>query len=245
MTALNRCLVVSSLLLTGCWGTGGNGQPVRESRSHRDFVEVESYGPLEVQVRDAPSFSVAVRIDSNLLASVETRVADETLVIEVHGDIHDFVDGPHVQIEMPSLAAATVIGSGSLDARNFDEDHTLRLGVNGSGDLAFAGSSPRMIATVDGSGEMQIAGTTDFADLGVWGSGEIEAKALTAGAGQISVYGSGSVRATINGEASADVDGSGEVGLYGEVALEHSYVRGGGAILMHGAADSSDADTAN
>jgi uncharacterized protein YaiE (UPF0345 family) len=218
---------------------------VRESRSHSDFVEVESYGPLEVQVRNAPSFSVVVRIDSNLLADVETRVVDEALVIEAHGDIHDFVDGPHVRVEMPSLAAATVIGSGSLDARHFDEDHTLRLGVNGSGDLAFAGSSPRMIATVDGSGEMQIDGSTDFADLGVWGSGDIEAKALTAGAGHISVHGSGSVNATINGEVSAVVDGGGTVGLYGEVALERSVVRGGGEILMRGATDSSGADTAN
>ena len=237
MTTPTRCVVLWSLLLAGCWGTGGNGRPVQESRSHSDFVEVESYGPLEVQVRDAPSFSVVVRIDSNLLANVETRVVDEALVIDVHGDVHDFVDGPHVRVEMPSLTAATVIGSGSLDARHFDEDQTLRLGVDGSGNLAFAGSSPRMIATVDGSGAMRIDGSTEFADLDVWGSGEIEAKSLTAGAGHVSVHGSGSINATINGEVSADVDGSGAVGLYGEVALERSYVRGNGAILMHGAAD--------
>lgn len=243
MTTLTRYLILGSLLLAGCGGTGGNGQVVRESRSHTDFVEVESYGPLEVQVRDAPNFAVVVRIDSNLLANVETRVVDEALVIEVHGDIHDFVDGPHVSIEMPSLAAASVSGSGSLDAQHFDEDHTLQLGVDGSGDLSFTGSSPHMIATVDGSGGMRIVGSTDFADLGVWGSGEIDAKALTAEGGHVSVYGSGSVSATINGEVSADVDGSGAIGLYGDVALERSHVRGSGAVLMHGSGDGSAADT--
>lgn len=226
-------VVGMTVALSGCWGISGSGDRERETRDHDDFVRIESHGELDVEVRQADRFRVAVSIDSNLLDNVKTRVRDETLIIDQNVNFLDIVDGPHVLIDMPSLTFVHLYGSGDLDALTFEESDTVRLELGGSGDLIFEGAAPRIEADADGSGDVRLTGSTDFADLLVRGSGNIEARGLEASAGSLRVAGSGDIAAMINGKADVRVDGSGDIDLYGEVDLRGSEGNGSGDVRVH------------
>jgi len=230
---LSFCLLCTTLLLGACLGVDGNGHRVRERREHVDFVRVESDGPYGVQVEQGDSFSVVVSLDSNLIDHLDTWVEAETLYI--HSDVHvfDMVSGPHVIVRMPNLGAAVLNGSGWIDASDFDEAQTVRLELNGSGQVSFHGSAPQVEAALNGSGDMQLSGTTDVADLEISGSGTIDARQLNACRARMRVSGSGDIESTVDGPAEVVIDGSGDIDLYGDVRLQASHVSGSGDVHLH------------
>ncbi|MET0386319.1 MAG: DUF2807 domain-containing protein, partial [Polyangiales bacterium] len=168
-----------------------------------------------------------------LVNDVDTFVRSDTLIIDSEARLYDFVPGPHVLIDMPRLTFARLDGSGSLDAQTFDEAGTVRLELDGSGDLWFTGSAPRIEAGLSGSGVLGLTGSTDFAELDLAGSGDLLARELDAAEGSVRVSGSGDVSATLNGPAEAEVEGSGDIDLYGNVDLDHSRVSGSGEVRVH------------
>jgi hypothetical protein len=221
------------LVLGACWGVEGDGERERELRDHEDFVGIENHGELQVQVRQADTFRVAVSIDSNLLDNVKTRVRSDRLIIDQNVNFSEIVPGPHVIVDMPQLAFVKLLGSGDLDARTFDESATVRFELQGSGDLRFEGSAPRIDATLEGSGDLRLVGASDYLDVEVQGSGSVTARDLAASGAYLRTEGSGDINATVNGEVEAETDGSGDIDLYGDVDLVRSDEDGSGDIRVH------------
>jgi hypothetical protein len=226
-------LLALSFALGGCFGVSGSGERERETRAYSDFEAIENKGELSVQVRRADEFRVVVSIDANLLDNVKTRVRDNTLVIDTNVNLLDTVPGPHVIVDMPELRAVQLLGSGDLSADGFDDAQSLRFEQRGSGDLRFDGAATRIDATLSGSGDLQLIGTADFLELEVRGSGDVDARDLVAAGGRFQVDGSGNIAATIHGEVDAEVNGSGDVNLYGDVDLVRSDEDGSGDIVVH------------
>jgi len=226
-------LLALSFALSGCFGVSGNGERERETRDYSDFEAIENKGELTVQVRRADEFRVVVSIDANLVDNVKTRVRDNTLVIDTNVNLLDTVPGPHVIVDMPDLRAVQLFGSGDLSADGFDDARSLRFEQRGSGDLRFDGAATRIDATLSGSGDLQLIGTADFLELEVRGSGDVDARDLVAAGGRFQVDGSGNIAATIHGEVDAEVNGSGDVNLYGDFDLVRSDEDGSGDIVVH------------
>lgn len=221
------------LVLSACFGVEGNGERERETREHSDFVAIENKGELSVYVRRADELRVIVSIDSNLLDNVQTRVRDDTLVIDTNVNLVDIVPGPHVIIDMPELRSVKLSGSGDLSADAFDDAQRVRFEQRGSADLSFAGSATHIDAIITGSGDLHLTGTADFLEVEIYGSGYVDARDLDAAGGRLLINGSGDIDATINGEVDAEINGSGDVNLYGAVELVRSDEDGSGDIVVH------------
>ena len=219
--------------LSGCFGVSGNGERERETRDHSGFVAIENEGELNVQVRRADAFRVSVSIDSNLLDNVKTRVRGDTLVIDNNVNLVDIVSGPHLLIEMPELRSVHLSGSGDLDAAGFDEANSVRFEQSGSADLRFEGAATRLAATITGSGDLQLVGTADFLDIRILGSGYVDARDLDAAEARLQIDGSGDIDATVHGEVDAEINGAGDVNLYGDVNLVRADEDGSGDIVVH------------
>jgi hypothetical protein len=180
--------LVVALLLPGCWnGVDGNGQRVEEPRALSGFSAVDNQSNLDVSVERGDTFAVVVSIDEDLLELVELRVDGDTLHIDTRESIGDHVSGPSVRVTMPSLLAASVHGSGNLDAFEFHETAPVRLSVSGSADMDYDGSAPALTATVRGSGNLHARGTTDRLEADVSGSGDLDARDLIAASASLSV----------------------------------------------------------
>ena len=235
MNRRSAALCVGFLLsLAACYpSVRGNGQPALETRPLEGFVDVDSSGAFDVRVEHADSYSVAVAIDSNLLPFLETRVVGTTLRITSHVHLEHVLPGPHVMVRMPSLAGATLSGSGRLAVLAVHETRPVALRLSGSGNMDFAGAAPVVKAHLDGSGDIHLAGSTEQVTLDLSGSGTIDAAGLLAAAGSIELDGSGNVRATIDGPADVSLSGSGDIDLFGNVTLQRSSKSGSGSIRVH------------
>ena len=235
MNRRSTALLFAFLLLpAACYpSVRGNGQPALETRSLEGFVDVDSSGAFDVRVEHGDTYSVAVAIDANLLPFLETRVVEGTLRIGSHYHLEHVLPGPHVMVRMPTVAGATLSGSGRLAVLSVHEMRPVTVRLSGSGNVDFDGTAPAVTVHLDGSGDVNLAGSTERVALDLAGSGTIDATNLIAAAGSIDLDGSGNVRATINGPVDVSLSGSGDIDLFGNVSIQRSSKSGSGSIRVH------------
>jgi len=221
--------------LAGCdlVGIDGNGQRQNETRDVAAFSRVRSDSELDVQVTQGDQQSVEVSIDSNLLHLVDTRVSGDTLYIDLHDQVDRVVDGPHVLITLPELAAAKLAGSGNMTLAFEQPASPLDLYLSGSGNLRFSGTAAAVGANLSGSGEIRLDGTASDVDLSLSGSGSIRGRELTADSASIALSGSGDISATVQSSAKVWLSGSGHIDLYGGASLDDYQSTGSGELAQH------------
>lgn len=198
-------------------GPGLQGQRQGEALVYpaRGFDTVSLGGAARVIVHAGPGFSV--RADGPAAAFANFRVAIDGRRLEI-GRRYDGRDNPlerriTVHVTLPALAAASVGGSGSIDA---DRAAGPRFSgsVGGSGKLRIARIDAQDAElSIGGSGAIQAAGTVGALKASIGGSGTLDAPALRATRADVSVGGSGGVRAAVTGDARVSMAGSGSVDL--------------------------------
>jgi hypothetical protein len=137
-------LAVVTLVLASCDGVGfvggekGSGNLVTESRDVDTFSSIEASGAINVELTVDPgaSHTVTVTYDDNILDNVITRVAGDTLVLELDGSLNLTGNADRVVVvTMPDLAgieasgASGVHGSGSASTYSLDASGASRVDV--------------------------------------------------------------------------------------------------------------------
>jgi Putative auto-transporter adhesin, head GIN domain len=224
---LGLCTVFTTF---GCVAQAGNGHVVEETRHVSDFTSIDNDSPFEVDINQGDDLEVRVRIDSNLQRYVEAHVHGDTLLIEASAWVVDLPPGPHVTITLPKIENLENHGSGDVFAASFEQDKEIQLRLSGSGNLTLDANAPRISAAVRGSGDMFLSGSTDYAELELYGSGDLDAVDLVAMQADISVDGSGDVRARVEGPVDARTEGSGDIELSGDLDKGNFSEHGSGRI---------------
>jgi hypothetical protein len=227
--------LVGCFWLSGCGlsGVDGDGHRVDEARDAEAFSRVRSDASLDVKITQGEAPAVTVSIDSNLQRLVKTRVADDTLYIDLSEEVGDTVTGPHVLITTPRLTAAKLAGSGDLSVAFDAPEQPLDLYLSGSGSVRFNGATAAIGAYLSGSGDIRLAGTTGDADLKLSGSGSIRGQNLDAASAAIALSGSGDIAALVRDSVSVCLTGSGQIDLYGGASIDTYDNRGRGDIVQH------------
>lgn len=226
--------MASVLLLSGCEeGIDGNGERDSETRKLASFVKVRTDTELDVEIVQGDRQRVVVDLDSNLLELVQTHVDNETLYITTVHHIGERLDGPHVRVTVPELAAAKVSGSGSMVLGLDQPELPLDLYVSGSGSLRFEGRTAAVGAFLSGSGDMRLLGETRDVEFAVTGSGSIRGRELAADSGSLDLSGSGDISADISESVSVRLSGSGQIDLYGGASIDGYDVSGSGDLVQH------------
>lgn len=148
----------------------GSGHLVARPRHVPVFHQLDLTGSNEVVVTVGAPRSVTVYGDDNLVDRVSTVVRAGRLLIGTHGSFSTRAP-MHVEVQVPSLDAIVLSGSGVIRASG----RTARLDVTltGSGDLQLASLAVRDVhAVVEGSGRILVAPTGRL-DASVPGSGAI------------------------------------------------------------------------
>ncbi len=217
----------------GNGGADGNGKRVDEQREMAAFSRIRSDCELDVQVVQGDDQALTVRIDSNLQDLVKTHVSNDTLFIDVHEEIDQIVDGPHVLITLPGLRAVKLAGAGSMILAFDEPESPLDLFLSGSGSMRFDGTTATLGAFLSGSGEIRLAGETSDVALTLSGSGSIRGEDLAASSGAIDLSGSGDISATVVDSARVSLSGSGQIDLYGGAPIDECRDTGSGDIVEH------------
>ena len=213
----------------GTPGVAAQGAGGTRTYAVADFTEVELRGSDDVDVRVGPGFSVRADGDAEVLDHLKiTKEGNAIRIGRVRTSGWKWGGkGARISITMPRLAATAVAGSGDITVDRIQGDRF-------KGDSAGSGSLSIGQLTVDqasfsiaGSGDVKAGGMAKALTVNIAGSGDVDAGGLKATTADISIAGSGSVRAEVNGQAKVSVMGSGDVDLGGGAKCQVSKMGSG------------------
>jgi hypothetical protein len=172
----------------------GSGRIVQQARSVGDFRRIKTYGSEDVEVRFGPTTSLVIAADDNILPLLTSEVDNGTLKLGSRGSFR--TRSPiKVWITTPHLEAYQSFGSGRAAIHQVN-NNSLRLTLNGSGDLV-------------------VTGRTGELDLGVYGSGRARLEGLAARDVKAGMFGSGDATVRATDQLDANVFGSGTLRYVG------------------------------
>lgn len=210
-------------------GIAGQGSGNTRTYQVAGFTGIDLRGSDDVDVRVGPGFSVRADGDAKLLDRVKIEQVGTTLRIgrTATSGFSWGGKGARIFVTLPSLAEASIAGSGDMTVDRVTGPNFKGAGA-GSGTLAVgAVAVDALHLSLAGSGDIKLAGTTKSLEASIAGSGDLEAGGLTAMNADVSVAGSGSVRAAVDGPAKVSVMGSGDVDLGGKAHCETSKMGSG------------------
>jgi len=158
----------------------GNGVTASQVRTPGNFTAVNLTGSGQVNISMGPALQLTVSDDSNLLALVQTTVANDTLSVGYKPNT--IISGGHlvVTIVMPALVATSISGSGTItETGKFAVSGTFSTSITGSGIINLnRGSADSLPATITGSGIIKAqAFPVKDASVTINGSGEVDVAA--------------------------------------------------------------------
>lgn len=200
-------------------GVGTPAAAADRSFAAAGFDKINLAAAATVEVRTGDRFAVHAEGDQSLLDRLEITVRDGTLIV-------GWRRGPaiqlnrnnnlHVTVAMPRIAAATVSGAGTLSvdrAETPDFAATLR----GAGTLRLPSlHAQRVRLDMNGAGQIVAAGSAGQIEAHLNGVGAIDAAQLAARAGHLTMSGTGSIKARVNGPADVTMAGIGRVEVRGQ-----------------------------
>jgi Putative auto-transporter adhesin, head GIN domain len=225
MRAAAAALLSTVLIATACHAGGNAGEPAHAT-AQRDFPVAGAFdrialtGSSDVIVTVGGAASVRAEGDAETLDRLEIVNEGGQLRIGLRDRSGNWFSwrghrGVTVHVTLPSLAAASITGSGDM---RIDRVEGARFAgaVTGSGDLtAGAVQVGEASFSVTGSGDIVAAGHARQASASVAGSGDLRLGALEAADATISVAGSGNVDIRATQSAAVELRGSGDVTIAG------------------------------
>jgi hypothetical protein len=213
-------MIVSLLVLAGCSaGAQQGGERGQRSFQVGAFQAVSLAGPHDVIVTVGGAASVRAEGSREVLERLDIRVENGSLHIGSRRN-SDFSFRRHrgsatIHVTVPSLAAASIGGSGNLRIDAVQGDR-FTASIAGSGDMEIGQMRVAQAQlSIAGSGNIRGSGAVQRASISVAGSGDVDLSGVEARSAAISIVGSGNVRSRATETAEVSVMGSGDVTVAG------------------------------
>jgi hypothetical protein len=208
----------------------GDGNMTSKTIAPGEFTGVESHGSFEVYLTVGVS-GVRIEAEQNILSYIDVHVENGILNVDTKDNV--WLDpGRTVKIfvSAPSYKRIENTGSGNMVGQTkLSNEAKMDIGSTGSGTLTLDVDAPEIETNITGSGAVSLSGETKKFSAAVTGSGDLNALDLKTeesnveitGSGNVSVYssvkldasiaGSGGVRYKGNAQVKSDISGSGSV----------------------------------
>ncbi|QKR98882.1 DUF2807 domain-containing protein [Sphingomonas sp. CL5.1] len=190
--------------------------------------------PARVDVRVGPAFSVRATGPAQAFADVRVTRKGDSLQIEQrypgHARDERALRAVRFVVTMPRIRSASIASSGGIDVDRVAGDR-FDGAIGGSGSLTLGNVAvERLSGSIGGSGSIIASGDARQLTVNLGGSGRFSGERLHARAADISIAGSGGVRARVDGDARVSIAGSGDADLGPRARCAVSRVGSGKAL---------------
>lgn len=209
----------------------GNGDFQKETRSHRDFEEININGEYDVVLTQGDKFEVTLEAEANLLEHLETTVKNGTLRLGTKDGSNVISESsPTAYVTMPELRRLGIYGSGLVTNETPFQGDLVELVISGDGELDMNFECTTMKTVISGSGEIKLRGKGEFLESRNSGSGKIKAENFITETANITISGSGDARVHVKEHLQVSVSGSGTVLYDGSPKDINKYISGSGEV---------------
>ena len=164
---------------------------VTENRELGSFHSVDLRTVGNISLTQGSNQSLVIRADRDVLEKLKTELRDGTLIISSRWNIRE-ANAPEISIEMKSIRALTISGSGVIRGDNRFVSKAVDLSISGSGDMLLELKAEQLDTKVSGSGNMSLELEAKTVAARISGSGDIEMSGMAASL-ETKISGSGSL----------------------------------------------------
>jgi len=216
-------LLMTSLFLSSCekrWKKEGSGIVQTSTRNVADFDMIESYGSFDISYYQSEGVYVVVKTDNNIIHDVKTYVRGEVLHIEMDEEYHNY-DYTLMKIEVYGPIINHVELNGAIDfvMEDMVTSENLRIDHSGSGSARARYSGGHLRMGTNGSADMAAIGECDYAEYHIHGSGKVDAVNMIAYDALADIFGSGDIYLHCEHDLTVNISGSGDVRYLGNPTI--------------------------
>ena len=131
----------------------GSGKAATETRSVSGFNSVELSGSGELQIEQTGTESLVISADDNLLQYLTSDVSGGQLSLGMKNGSYSTSTPVVYKLTVKNLKGMTLSGSGSINGKALATD-SMKIELDGSGEITTAGSSEHMEVVISGSGNV-------------------------------------------------------------------------------------------
>lgn len=210
---------------------------------------VDITGPIDLILTQGPTASLKVRGEQRSLANIGTEQDGRDLHIGTKGMLLNPRHRLQVELVLPQLEQLSVRSSGNVKVSGFNGER-MDLQLQGSGDVAFNGRYRNLKAAVHGSGNLALnagsgqhvelellgsgritaAGSCQVMEMQLAGSGTLDARHLAADRVEVLLKGSGTGHVFARKAATLELQGSGNLTVYGNPDQREMSRKGSGSV---------------
>ncbi|MGB0274763.1 MAG: head GIN domain-containing protein [Flavobacteriaceae bacterium] len=224
-----------SIPMSAQWGSKikGNGNVVTENRDVAAYDEVHVNGNIDVVLVDGKEGKITLKAEENLLEHIEVSVKNDALKIKSKDRTELRPSkGKNILITVPvqDVHKLALNGSGEIEGTFPLKAKSIKLQVNGSGDMDVDLKATDVKAVVNGSGDIKVSGKADYFEAIVTGSGDIDGDELVVNICEGKVVGSGDIKFHAEQKLDAKIVGSGDIEVNKSVIEIEKKIIGSGDV---------------
>ncbi len=229
------CALVS-ILCASCGFGGkrvqGDGNIKKEQRNVSSFDKVQVSGAIDLYVSQGDAKPVEIEGDANLIPYIEIEQTGSRLVVRSKKGYNlDPTDHMKLYVTAPVYEKIEVSGACNIYSQSkINNDHNLKLGVSGAGDIKMEVDAPKISADISGAGNVDLKGETKDLDLDLTGAGKAHCYDLKSENTKVDISGAGSAEVYASQKLDAQVSGAGSVHYKGNAKDVSQHVSGAGSV---------------
>lgn len=205
----------------------GEGAVVVEKRDVSGFAKIDLEIPANVTVVVADSFNCIITAQSNIIRAIKTMVKGEKL--EISSEYSFQKAKVDMVVSLPAIEGLMLSGSGSIKTLNIIKSESLKLYINGSGEMYVNAETDKIHTEINGSGTGYINGSSKFHRCEINGSGDLHGFGLSCIEADVEINGSGDAEVSVTDMLNASIHGSGNI-IYKSSPHLKSEIVGSGTI---------------
>ena len=234
---MKKLILISVLgagILSSCGKRHWSAGPMQtEDRTLTDSISgIEVYGPFDVFITQSSAYEIRIEAGEKLLPYIDTRVSDNTLIIDERFNQYFKGDGMRVYVSAAYLDNIKLKGSGNVECTSLSAGNAF-IELDGSGDVSIDYNSiNNLVVDLEGSGDINLTGTVSNANMELQGSGDINCRNLTTSDCYVNLEGSGNAKVTVLSNLTVNLEGSGNVYYWGNPTNVSTNQTGSGNIVQ-------------
>jgi len=237
LTFIAMLIVTSSSLLAK-----NNVDVLTQDRQLPVFTSIKLVCSADLIIHQGNDQVVTVKADSDIIGSVETKVENGTLIVDVKRNNYFNIHVMEVHITMTNLEKIKSLGSGDIELEGGFKTSNLIVSLSGSGDFQADLQAQNMELEINGSGDARFGEVRGSFKLSVSGSGDVEADGLQLETCMISSFGSGDISLSGNCiDLTMSQMGSGDINAYGLKSVNATVTNMGSGDMVVTVAESLQA----
>ena len=227
--------MIALATMNSCKKVIGEGPVVTETRTTRDFSEIDFGVPGEMVFIESEATEIEIQSQQNIIEVIQTYISGNELKIRLRDDrkvtSHERIV---VTVRAPSVRSFAVSGSGSLQVLDTLSGNNTRLRVSGSGKITVPEvDAGHLEAKISGSGSIEaLDGVANSLNVSISGSGNVDLASVTAINATTQTSGSGTIRLKVVDNLDVHISGSGDVYYRGSPAVDVNISGSGRLVKM-------------